>query len=125
MKSKIRACELNNSWACLWLGDYYKHENVKDIRYSKAKKYNEKACNFGKAQGCHNLAITYLKFKPTMLKKEEARVYFKKACELGYGPSCTRLATEYNHSRYFGSGNLVKANEYYKKACKHHDGQGL
>ena len=57
----------------------------------KARVFFEKSCNLNCAQGCFNLAISYLELYRLESDTRNAKIakeYFGKACDLGYQKGC-------------------------------------
>lgn len=98
-----QSCSKGTAIACSNLAIiYYKNDTIK---YNKvlSQKYNKQACSLDDAQGCANLARSYIEmygYKKTILLK--AIPLLKKACKLNYKSACEDvkiLQEDYLHEK--------------------------
>ena len=111
-----KACDLNDSQACITLGNLYTFSRWKKIQvkkdYVKAEKYYSKACDLNTSEGYKRLGDLYT-FKKDY---ETAKKHHIRACEIGDVMMCYALGrsygTEFSVLKDFKAGIF-----FYTKAC--------
>lgn len=99
-----KACDLNNTQACISLADRLDA----DKKYAEADDALHKACSLNDRNACEQLAVRYTKRG----KKAEARDAYRKSCDLGNTNSCYVLARA-----EIRLGDLASAAPLAQKAC--------
>ena len=86
-----KACLLEEKEACDLYGSFLVEGKGLRQDLDKARVFFEKSCNLNCAQGCYNLAISYLELYRLESDTRNAKIakeYFGKACDLGYQKGC-------------------------------------
>ena len=109
-----KLCELNDSSACLHLGQLYYHGKGVPQNIFKAKEAFQKSCNLNNGKGCATEGIYYYTHEKENTFKLKA--VLEKSCNLNSGEGCTLLASLYAVGRGVPQ-NMLKARAIYKKAC--------
>ncbi len=88
-----KACELNDSNGCMFLGIHLydpmqEHGQQSQANNEKSFKADAKACELGNSVGCYNVANKYYFGHGVQKDAKISRSYFRKACNLGHDVAC-------------------------------------
>lgn len=112
----LKACKLNQIFACKVSGDKYRAGKGVKKDLTKAKEYYEKSCSGVYFDSCFNLGLMYEKGDGVKQDFLKAKEYHTRACNFDIYKSCYNLGVLYAN----GQGarqDYAKARDLFTQAC--------
>jgi len=107
-----KGCQLNHGQSCSRAGNFYDHGYAGVVDKEKAAFYYMKGCELNDGLACNNIGLAYADGEGVVKNLALAETYLQKALRLGNNA--------YNNLGflYQMKGDIVKAEDYYKKGYK-------
>lgn len=110
-------CYKGNKRICIDLAKIYKYGTERVQKdYFKAFPFYKKACEFGDAESCYELAELYIYGEGVKENRSTAYSLLEDACNMGNSVSCQTLAYYYEEGKTVDQ-NYQKAAALHKKGC--------
>jgi TPR repeat protein len=119
-----KTCDLGNYKGCAALGELYETGEGLDQNYSKAAVYYEQACKMGFQESCERVARLYSEGLGVPQNFIKAQIFAEMSCITTHSYNVNAKKCYEFGSNYLSSGNVVKALNFFERACEADRKQG-